>query len=335
MGGFVAVIPAGGVGSRLWPLSTVEKPKFLHSLGPGPSLLWDTVERLRPLADSVTVITNERYRDRLGVSDVLEVFEPFGRDSLGAIGLGAALAELQGADVVGFFPADHVVENPVAFWDAVNEAVELAGDGHLVTLGVRPTFPATGFGYIGALGDKVSHFVEKPDVEKAERLMGWGYLWNVGVFVAQPCALLDMIERHTGLRDQFLALAGSVLDSGGLNPDAWADIPRVAFDYAVAEPVASEGLMRVVKSSFGWDDVGDWAAVKRLDDEKVAKMGAGRLLNVNSTGVVVSDRDVCLLDVDDVVVVDVDGVLLVTRLGSAQQVREVAGWLDDKVADFS
>src|SRR5699024_1174157 len=219
---FVPVIPAGGAGTRLWPLSRRARPKFLLDLtGTGRSLLQSTVERLSPLADrppiGVTGAAHEAaVREQLaGVGPAQVVAEPSPRNSMPAIALAAALVERDAPEaVIGSFAADHLIDDPDAFADSVAVACAAAEGGYLVTVGIAPTRPATGFGYIerAAPGRRrapgtpgplpagahpVTRFVEKPDRGRAEEFLATGrFLWNAGMFVVKASVLLDELARQ-------------------------------------------------------------------------------------------------------------------------------------------
>src|SRR5689334_18701339 len=203
---FWAVIPAGGAGTRLWPLSRATSPKFLHDLtGTGRSLLQATWDRLTPLTGSrVLVVTGEAHRSAVAAqlpglpADQL-LAEPSPRDSMAAIGWAAALLETRDPEaVLGSFAADHVIRDEDAFRECVAAAVAAAADDRVVTIGIEPTHPATGFGYIelgDRLGDGPAHavvqFVEKPDRERAQEYLATGrFRWNAGMFVVKARVLL-------------------------------------------------------------------------------------------------------------------------------------------------
>lgn len=210
--GFWAVVPAGGAGTRLWPLSRSGSPKFLHDLtGTGHSLLEQTRDRLAPLvAERLLVVTGAAHEDAVrgqltGLPGDAVVAEPSARDSMAAIGLAAAILEHRGAEVMGSFAADHVIPDAAAFRAAVAEAVAAARDGWLVTIGIEPTFPSSAFGYVRQ-GDplaghptarQVVEFVEKPSVPVAEEYLATGsYRWNAGMFVVRPTVLLDLLAEQ-------------------------------------------------------------------------------------------------------------------------------------------
>lgn len=279
-GDFWGVIPAGGAGTRLWPLSREDAPKFLLDLtGSGRTLLQQTVDRLSGLCGHrLVVVTGQRHEEavhrqlpELARSGVLA--EPARRDSMAAIGLAAAVIELQDPEaVIGSFAADHVLADTDAFHATVREAIELARRGWLVTIGIRPTEPATGFGYIhvgealdvpGAPhGCRVIEFVEKPDRVTAQRYLDTGaYRWNGGMFVVKATVLLDLLAGYRpvlaeGLRD--------IAEQPEMLSEIWEGLERISIDHAVAEPAARQGKVAVVPAEFTWDDVGDFASLADL-----------------------------------------------------------------------
>lgn len=349
---FWAVIPAGGAGTRLWPISRADSPKFLHDLtGTGRTLLQATVDRLRPLAaDRVVVVTGVRHAAAvaeqlpdLPADDLLA--EPSPRDSMAAIGLAAAVLERRDPEaVLGSFAADHVIDGEDAFRDAVHEAVAVAATQELlVTIGIEPTYPATGFGYIqtgprlrGArTARRVRQFVEKPDERRAASYLATGeFRWNAGMFVVRARVLLDLLAQWhpdlaAGLRE--IAAAPETIEG------RWPDLAKIAIDHAVAEPAADEGRVAVVPASFAWDDVGDFRSLSALlsgDDDEANGDGEHPLVVVgdpaqvecvDAGGLVVSEsgRLVAVVGLDDVVVVETADALLVTTRERAQDVKKV------------
>ena len=343
--GFWAVIPAGGAGTRLWPLSRSSSPKFLHDLsGAGRSLLQATWDRLEPLCgDQIMVVTGVAHemavRAQLpGLALANLVAEPSPRDSMAAIGLAAAMLERRDPDVViGSFAADHVIGEPEVFVDCVREAVAIARANHFVTIGIEPNCPATGFGYIhvgdslaiaGAPnGRAVRSFVEKPDETTARAYLDTGeYRWNAGMFVVKASVLLDLLaEFHPAVAAGLRAIAAEPARLEEL----WPGLTKVAIDHAVAEPAAARGRVAVVPGEFTWDDVGDFASLGSLLSDAAAMPGLRVLGEVDlvlakdTTGLVIpgSGRTVAVLGLDDVVVVDTPDALLVTTRARAQDVK--------------
>ncbi|RHW28700.1 mannose-1-phosphate guanylyltransferase [Nocardioides immobilis] len=350
---FWAVVPAGGAGTRLWPLSRSSSPKFLHDLtGQGRTLLEQTHDRLAPLVDDRFLIVTGRAHEqavraqltKLGPESVIA--EPSPRDSMAAIGLAAAILERRasetGEDVVmGSFAADHVIADQAAFRRTVAQAVAAAREDWLVTIGIEPTFPSSAFGYIrqgnGLPGHEqarvVEAFVEKPSVSVAEEYLATGqYRWNAGMFVVRPGVLLDL------LADQSPDFAAALRELAGAPErldERWPGLPKVAIDHAVAEPAAAAGRVATVPGSFGWDDVGDFDSLAGLlgDAEKCTVLGDPDLvLSRQSTGLVVpgSGRVIAVLGLDDVVVIDTPDGLLVASREAAQDVKSVVAELKEQ-----
>lgn len=351
--GLAVVVPAGGAGTRLWPLSRAGSPKFLHDVtGSGRTLLQATWDRLVPLtgADNVLLVTGQAHAEAvrvqlpdLGVANLLT--EPSGRDSMAAIGLAAAVLVRRDPDVVlGSFHADHVIEGQDLFRAAVAEAVAVARTGQVVTIGIQPTHPSSGFGYIrpgevlsvaGAPGARaVQEFVEKPDVATATAYLDAGYLWNAGFFVVRAQVLLDHLRAglptlHDGLVE--IAAALGTPEGPRVLERVWPTLTKIAIDHAIAEPVALAGGMAVVPGRFSWDDVGDWQSLTALlpAASPVVLGDAAEVVAIDTTGIVVpgSGRTVAVVGLEDVVVVDTPDALLVTTLARAQDVKAVVARL--------
>ncbi|HWK21314.1 MAG TPA: sugar phosphate nucleotidyltransferase [Microbacteriaceae bacterium] len=352
--GFTAIIPAGGIGSRLWPLSRADAPKFLHDLtGSGNSLLRDTWDRIVPLtgADRVVVVTGRAHRAAVEAQlpdlidpNVLLESEP--RESTAAIGLAAAILQRREPGVViGSFAADHVIRDARGFRRAVEEAVAIARTGLVATIGITPTEPAIGFGYIHADGPldipgapravAALAFQEKPDLATAKRYVEGGeHLWNAGMFIAKASVVLDWIRAYDAdFAADLDALAEAWDDPATRGPAVdtiWPRLRRIAFDYVVAEPAAAAGALAVVPGDFDWDDVGDFASIARLHaggrKRDLAILGDNpTVLSDKSTGVVVANgkRVVSLIGVKDIVVIDTPDALLVTTTEHAQRVKSV------------
>jgi mannose-1-phosphate guanylyltransferase len=359
--GFHAVVPAGGAGTRLWPLSRSARPKFLHDLtGGGRTLIQATWDRLVPLAGDggMVVVTGAAHAVAVArqLPDLHEddlVVEPAPRNSAAAIGLAAAvLAERDPDAVIGSFAADHVIADDAVFHAAVTEAVAAAREGWLVTIGIDPTHPSTGFGYIH-VGEqlqvagapslrRVEEFVEKPDAATAERYVEAGWRWNAGMFVVRAGVLLELLAEHepelaAGLRR--IAAAWATEQREEVLAATWPSLASVPIDTAVAEPAAAAGRVAVVPGAFRWDDVGDWTSLGDLlsndvtgtvpagdDAEGLMVLGdASRVVGRDATGVVVPNggRLVVVAGIQDVVVVDTLDAVLVTTRERAQEVKHV------------
>ncbi|WP_028281045.1 mannose-1-phosphate guanylyltransferase [Arthrobacter sp. H5] len=348
---FHGVIPAGGTGTRLWPLSRAAAPKFLHDLtGSGSTLIRATYDRLRPLCgDRIMVVTGKVHRRAVlkqlpEIKDSNLVLESEPKDSGAAIGLAAAILFKRDPDIImGSFAADQVIAPAEVFQAAVREAIHTAAEGYIVTIGIRPTHPSTGFGYIRA-GDplliegapsahSVVEFVEKPSVGVAREYLDSGkYSWNAGMFVAPVALMLKHLEANEPLLYAGLTEIAEAWDTPSRVEVArrvWPSLPKTAIDYAVAEPAAAAGDVAMIPGDFSWDDVGDFAAIGRLnpamENSELTVMGEGaRVFSENASGIVVSDtkRVIALIGIDDVVIVDTPDALLVTTKEHAQEVKK-------------
>jgi mannose-1-phosphate guanylyltransferase len=318
--------------------------------GAGSSLLQATFARLAPLCgERIMVVAGVLHQAAVAVQlpeldPANLVAEPSPRGSMAAIGLAAAILERRDPDaVIGSFAADHIIGEPEVFAECVREAVAVARTGYVVTIGIEPTYPATGFGYIrvgdpltiaGAPhGRRVRSFVEKPDEATALRFLETGeYHWNAGMFVVRATVLLDLLaEFHpllaAGLRD--IAAEPARLT------ELWPGLTSIAIDHAVAEPAAAAGRVAVVPGPFTWDDVGDFASLGSLLSDVTFVPGLkilgelGLVLAKDTTGVVIpgSGRTVAVLGLDDIVVVDTPDALLVTTRARAQDVKALVDLL--------
>lgn len=362
---FYAIIPAGGAGTRLWPLSRGDRPKFLYDLlGQGRTLLQATFDRLSVITggDHVVVSTGWRYVDaiRKQLPELREnaIFpEPVPRDSMAAIALATAvLARLHGDDiVVGSFAADHVIRGSEAFADCVAQAVAAARAGYVTTIGIAASRPSTAFGYIhqgrslaGTIpmapkARLVERFIEKPDAATAQAYLATGaYRWNAGMFVMRAGVLLHYLERHSPSLFEAVSQIG---DAYARSQDAvdeamakyWPGLEKVAFDYAVAEPLSAEGGVAMIPGDFGWDDIGDFNSVAALlpssDERNMKILGDGdRVVHLDSAGDVVvpdSGRTIALLGVNDMVVIDTPDALLITPRARSQEVKTMVAHLNE------
>lgn len=342
---FHAVIPAGGAGTRLWPLSRASRPKFLLDLtGSGRSLLQETWDRLRTLvpADQIHVVTGPTHAPLVQqqLPELTGLFvEPSPRDSMPAIGLAAAVIGRRHAGaIIGSFAADHVITDVDAFGAAVREGVAVAETSLIATIGIEPRGPSTAFGYIEA-GERldvadapsaraVTQFVEKPVVATAAHYMRSGsFSWNAGMFVARTDMLLGHLARlqphlHAGL--DRIALAWGTPDGQAELESTWPSLTPIAIDHAIAEPVSLEGGIAVVPGVFDWNDIGDFAALHAL-----AQSSSGDVIWVDSHGLARAEdgTTIAVVGIRDVVVVRTDDALLVTTLDQAQQVKDVPALL--------
>ena len=345
---FFAVIPAGGVGSRLWPLSRASAPKFLHDLtGSGQTLLQDTWDRLQPIAAGKTMVVTgnvHAHAVEQQLPDLDEanlILEPSPRDSTAAIALAAAvLAQRQPDVIIGSFAADHVILDQAEFHKSVYEAIDVAATGKIVTIGLRPTEPSVGFGYIqkgeplaSPTACQVLKFVEKPNIKVAKSYVESGdYFWNAGMFIAKASLLLSVLEKtepelYRGVME--IAKAWDTPAREAVLKSVWPKLKRIAIDYAIAEPAAEQGLVAVIPAEFEWHDVGDFASIAELQSQgrkgNLAVLGSAKVLSDSSSGILVSDTDrlIALIGLEDVIVVDTPDALLITTKEHAQKVKSL------------
>ncbi|GAA2514810.1 mannose-1-phosphate guanylyltransferase [Pilimelia columellifera] len=345
---FYAVIPAGGSGTRLWPLSRAGHPKFLHPLSGGvDSLLQATVARLGPLAGPERTFVVTGVAHAAAVARQLPVLpgrnllvEPSPRDSCAAIGLAAALIARRDPDaVMGSFAADHLIGDVDRFREVISQAVAGARAGHLMTVGITPTRPETGYGYLHCAEQldgparRVAEFKEKPPYDVAVGYVDSGqYLWNASMFVWKVAVFLAELERqnprlHAGL-DRIAAAWGAPEQDEVLG-EVWPTLEKISVDYAVMEGAAAAGRVATVPGDFGWNDVGDFHTLGEVlpgDDDGNAVLSSGRVLLDDCSGSVVvsqTDRLVAGLGLRDLVVVDTPDVVMVCPRGRAQEVKRL------------
>jgi mannose-1-phosphate guanylyltransferase len=328
-GAFTAVVMAGGQGQRFWPLSTADRPKqFLDLERSGRTLLQATVDRLLPLTggiDHVYVATTARYvplvREQLPDLPPRNVLvEPTPRDSAPAVALASlTIHERTGGTTLGFFSSDHRIADVPAFQTAVRQAIALADtERGLVTLGITPTHPATGYGYIqrGAAvgpGHRVARFVEKPNAPTAQRYVAGGdHLWNAGIFIWRSDVVLHELDRHAPdlMRPLRAAIAHGTVD------DVFPTLPKTSIDFALMEHT---DRAYVVPVACGWDDIGDWVALERLlGQDRDTNTVVGTHVGFETSGNIVytdgPDDVVVTVGVHDLIVVKRgDTVLLVAK----------------------
>jgi mannose-1-phosphate guanylyltransferase len=334
---------AGGGGTRLWPASRRKRPKqFLPLLPGGQTLLHATVDRIEPLipAERIFVVTaaNQVEDVKRAVPQVPSeniVAEPSARNTAPCIGLGAL--EIQRRDpeaVIGVVPSDQFVSDGERYREAVAQALEVASQGGVVTIGIRPTNPETGFGYIrmgraqkGAF--VVEKFVEKPTRATAEEyVISRQYLWNSGMFFFRADRILDAIRLHLPKLGQILdTIAGDAARANDLYPMA----PAISIDYGVMEKLGP-GEVLVVPGDFGWNDVGSWSAIGEIADRDAnGNTVLGDAVTVDARGNILvgpPDLMVAAVGVSDLVVVVTEDAVLVMPKDRAQDVREVVRALE-------
>ena len=341
----IPIILSGGVGARLWPISRESHPKPFMKLPDGQSLLQKTFARasaLEGVREVLTITNREHYfksRDEYqlakktfpGVADTF-LLEPFGRNTAAAIALGALKVAADSGDeaIMLVLPADHLIEDQGAFAVAVKQACDLAEQGKLVTFGIVPNAPETGFGYIEADGQTVKRFVEKPSYETAVEYVDSGrYLWNSGMFCFQAGAMLEQFKLHApSIYEHALACWEATRSkTQGSTPmmeidsDTFAAIPENSIDYAVME---KSEVVAVVPGNFGWSDIGSWLSFWEYlpkDESGNVVVGDVVLKDCVNSYVNVSTQKVALMGIKDSIVVEANGVVLVVAKEKCQDLK--------------
>ncbi|MBT2768147.1 mannose-1-phosphate guanylyltransferase/mannose-6-phosphate isomerase [Stenotrophomonas sp. ISL-67] len=344
MNDILPVILSGGSGTRLWPLSREAYPKQFLALAGEQTMLQATWQRVAPIAGRAPlVVANEEHRfvaaeqlQQLDVQPQAILLEPVGRNTAPAIAVAALEATLDDGDpLLLVLPSDHVIADEAAFRAAVIRALPAARDGKLVTFGIVPTGPETGYGYIKASsGDAVravDRFVEKPDADTAlQYVQSGGYFWNSGMFLFKASRYLAELERF---QPAMLAasrnawqLARRDTDFTRLDKDAFAAVPADSIDYAVMEKTADAV---VVPLDAGWNDVGSWTALRDVsaqDADGNAHHGDVIAIDCRNT-YAYGERLIALVGLDDVIVVETDDAVMVGRSDRMQEIKQVVARL--------
>jgi mannose-1-phosphate guanylyltransferase len=343
---FYVVIMAGGSGTRLWPLSRQNQPKQAIELIGDRTMFQRAVDRLDTLLppEQILVVTASEHVDALaaqapGIPRENFVIEPMGRGTAGAIGLAAS--HLQRRDpqaVMAVLTADHYIEKVDKFRRALAAAAKMARAGHIVTLGIQPSFPATGYGYIrrGQLVQqadgfdvcKVEAFVEKPDATRAAEFLAAGlYSWNSGMFVWQIGRIMAEFARQMPEFYAQLEVIGAALGTprqADVVAEVWPQVRKETIDYGIMEGAPD---VVVIPVDIGWTDIGDWSAVFQLHEADTAGnvvVGADHVgVGTEATFIRGGRRLIATVGLKDVIIVDTDDALLICACDHAQDVKQV------------
>lgn len=362
-----ALVLAGGSGTRLWPVSRKSYPKQLVKVFDEQSFLEKTLERLSPQLkrEDIWIISNENLAKGSGydiMKDYPLILEPVGRNTAAAIAVSAALFRARGEDpILLTLPSDHIIQNKELFFQAVKSAIEAANKGFLVTFGIVPSYPETGYGYIHYAEDManglsnhwnpelqkelkhkscfpVNRFVEKPDFERAsDYVKEGGYLWNAGIFVWKASAILDELNLYMPELYAHLLLLEKKFEEGeDINKvmrTYFSDFPEESIDYGVLE---KSNRVAVVRSEFDWSDVGSWDAVYDLiekDEAENAVIGNDHILLENEKTLIFGrERVIAASGLQNVYIIDSPDALLVMKKGEGQSVKKIFNELERRDA---
>jgi mannose-1-phosphate guanylyltransferase len=350
------VIIAGGVGTRFWPRSREKSPKqFLEILGKG-TMIQNTMGRLQGFVDArnTFVVTNRIQKNHVlkqlpSVPEENIIVEPVGRNTAPCIGLAALhVRAIDPEAVMVVLPADHVIKDSEEFQRILAVAVETAySSSSLITIGIKPTHPETGYGYIQIFNEKGEHnpyfakgvlkvktFAEKPNLQTAERFMESGdFLWNSGMFVWRADAILQQIQRCLPDLGAELNKIAEVVGTQQYQPTlekVYGLIRGISIDYGVME---KSGEVYVIPGEFGWNDIGSWSEVHRAsgkDEQGNSITGKVILRDTTNSLIYTSEKLVATIGVDDLVIINTDDALLVCKKGRSQDVKEISDYLRRK-----
>ena len=356
---FYPVILAGGRGTRFWPLSRKRRAKQLLPLNGKQTMIQQTLRRLLPLAPArkVWVITNDDLRTAIArqlpqLQRSQIVAEPVARNTAPAIGLAAfLLARTDPAAVLGLFPSDHVIGDERTYRDTIARGIQIAAaDENIVVLGIQPSRPETGYGYIeaGASSDgalRVRRFTEKPDAEHAKKFLAAGnYYWNSGMFLWSARTLVSALREHLPNTAKVLEKIAETFGTKKFEATFRKLYPKcdnISVDYALLEPRSAKGEdasnIYCLPADFGWNDLGSWTALhehriakERPADSNILADNGSFTLNATGNYVHAPGKFVAAVGVHDLVVVETDDALLITTHEHAQDVGKVVKYLDQK-----
>lgn len=341
----IPVILCGGAGSRLWPVSRETHPKPFMRMGDGQSLLQKAFIRGADLPGVTEILTVSNRDLFFKVADDFKavnsrglvtsfVLEPFGRNTAAAVAAAALQIQRTHGDkaLMLVLAADHLIHDQAAFSVAVAEAAALARDGHLVTFGIQPLAPETGYGYIEADGRKVKRFVEKPTLEKAREYFASGcHFWNSGMFCFSAGSILREMALHCSpildatkaCLEQSRTVSGKDTLQVTLDADTFARVPDDSIDFAVMEKTSS---IAVVPCNIGWSDIGSWSAVGDLsvaDPEGNRVQGKALLVDSRHCYIQSDARLVAAVGVEDLIIIDTPDALLVANRHRSQEVKKI------------
>jgi mannose-1-phosphate guanylyltransferase len=339
-----AVIMAGGKGERFWPKSRTNLPKQFLNISGNKSMIQQTIARLEKLINisHIYIVTNELYaeliRAQLPLLPVENIIiEPIGRNTAPCVGLASLIIEQKYPDsTMVVLPSDHIIENEEGFIHILQTAVEVAQhNGNLVTLGIKPTYPETGYGYIESTNQmnlindlevhKVNQFVEKPDIETAQSYLDSGnFFWNSGIFIWKTSVIRSYIKELMPEMQDVLETMQTAFETSDRNDVIRAEfskMPDQSIDYGIMEKVSN---IYVIPCIFGWDDVGSWTALDRISErDENGNVIKGNILNLDTKRCIIESNGklIATLGVEDLIIIDTEDVTLICTKEKAQEVK--------------
>ena len=341
----VVLIMAGGSGTRFWPLSTNERPKQFLDLVSEKTMIRETVDRVVKLipAEKIFISTNIAYLDiiKKELPEIPEkniIFEPMARDTAACIGYAALIIQKIYKDsIMAVLPSDHLIKKEKEFLESLNFAFEEAEKDVIVTLGIKPSYPETGYGYINfKRGDslpniknvyEVLKFEEKPNIEKAKEYLASGqYLWNSGMFIWKASTILKCFkeflpEIYSGL--QVIATSIGTNDYEKVLKEEFVKLPSESIDYGVMEKAEN---IYVIPGNFGWDDVGSWLSIERIKkSNQDGNVINGNVISIKTKNTVVQGgkKLIATIGLEDMIIVDTEDAILICNKDNTQEVKEV------------
>jgi mannose-1-phosphate guanylyltransferase len=311
-----AVIMAGGSGTRFWPLSTKNKPKQCLSFFSDKTLMEETVDRLLPLFNktNIHIATNEKLAEQMKkvLPEINYILEPCAKNTTGCIGLACIEIIKKDPEALIFIEtADHTYKDVNKYLETVKKAIALAKEGKIITIGIKPTYAFTGFGYIQPgkaykEGFLVESFREKPNKETAEKFLKEGFLWNSGMYIFKAKKMLEELEKYEPEIYKHL----TNISNGANKKEEFSKIKSIAIDYAVSE--RSKDLV-ILKADMDWDDIGSWDSLDRMKpQDKEGNIILGKHSNIDSNNnIIYSKKLVSTIGIKDFVIVETDKAILI------------------------
>ncbi|MEX1029326.1 MAG: mannose-1-phosphate guanylyltransferase [Paenibacillaceae bacterium] len=341
-----SLIMAGGKGERFWPKSRTSLPKQFLNISGNKSMIQQSITRLEQLIpiEQIFVVTNELYAElikaqipQLPIENI--IIEPIGRNTAPCVGLASIIIEERFPDsTMVVLPSDHIIQNEQGFIQILQTAVQIASNDHnIVTLGISPTYPETGYGYIESSEEvqqindlevhKVTKFVEKPDVKTAQEYLNSGnYFWNSGIFIWKTSVIRACIKEFMPDMHDVLETMKAGFELGNAKEiirNEFYKMPDQSIDYGIMEKADN---IYVIPCLFGWDDVGSWTALERINDlDENGNVIRGNILNLDTKGCIIESNGklIATLGISDLIIVETEDVTLICSKDKAQELKSL------------